>query len=720
MAPAATTTELTPTESKLGPTARKQIDSLFDWPSMDDMGRQDRIDACGWLDTPREPRFDNITKLMCTVFKVPISCVTLIAHDRVWAKSIVGPSGTEIPRFNAFCNYVCVPSKPEVLLTENAKIDARFTHNPFVKGKPAVLFYAGAPLVGAGGTRYGTLCVMDFVPRGFTAELYHLLINFAELAVQELENDTELLGNWTKQAIANARLENALHACISSSLDGVAFVDTRRAAWEMKYANMAFADACGQKVDELLGKGFWHVFKPIDGTKLNDITDTAAEAGSRTVLVESCETGAQLSITLHPASADRLAPGKAVGLPSWVPSENDPPGTKIGITTGGRGGPVEVAKRDKSKCVDVEKCFYFAVVQPLPLAPEVEASAGPAHTRHNERERSNTSSKTSTATGGSGSAVSSAKSKWSTSSSRSYGDFPLPPSLRGLQLGPLLGSGSFGKVYRGYWGEAIVAVKVVRCQSETTFDKAVQEGKAGMMMRHRNTVRTVKMGAEVQECYIKSVGSGPGQVDAVHILWILQEHCDRGTLADAVERGWMRTSPSIYSPPDMLTVYSTLKDIADGMAHVHDQGLIHCDLNGRNVLLSSSASDRRKFVAKVADFGLARVCNGELVEPGLFGTVTHIPPEQVRDQKLSRAGDVWAFGVTMWEVISGMRAHCGKTRNAILINTANGKGALTPPETAPQAFKDILAACMQENRRARPTFAKLGALLEHAIDECAW
>jgi GAF domain-containing protein len=42
----------------------------------------------------------------------------------------------------------------------------------------------------SGGTRYGSLCVIDTVPRSFTAELYRLLINFAELAVQELENDT--------------------------------------------------------------------------------------------------------------------------------------------------------------------------------------------------------------------------------------------------------------------------------------------------------------------------------------------------------------------------------------------------------------------------------------------------------------------------------------------------------------------------------------------------
>ena len=45
------------------------------------------------------------------------------------------------------------------------------------------------PLRSPGGTRYGTLCVSDYKPRSFTAEMYRMLINFAELVVQELEGD---------------------------------------------------------------------------------------------------------------------------------------------------------------------------------------------------------------------------------------------------------------------------------------------------------------------------------------------------------------------------------------------------------------------------------------------------------------------------------------------------------------------------------------------------
>lgn len=53
-------------------------------------GRDAQLRACKMIDTPPEPRFDAITKLMASVFKTPVSLLTLIVDDRVWFKSKVG------------------------------------------------------------------------------------------------------------------------------------------------------------------------------------------------------------------------------------------------------------------------------------------------------------------------------------------------------------------------------------------------------------------------------------------------------------------------------------------------------------------------------------------------------------------------------------------------------------------------------------------------------
>lgn len=76
-----------------------------------------------------------------------------------------------------------------MLVVEDALQDERFAENRYVKGAPHIRFYAGCPLVGSMGHRYGTLCILDFVPRHFTAEQYLTLCHFAELATRELERD---------------------------------------------------------------------------------------------------------------------------------------------------------------------------------------------------------------------------------------------------------------------------------------------------------------------------------------------------------------------------------------------------------------------------------------------------------------------------------------------------------------------------------------------------
>eukprot|EP00193_Tetraselmis_chui_P018235 CAMPEP_0177784726 /NCGR_PEP_ID=MMETSP0491_2-20121128/19887_1 /TAXON_ID=63592 /ORGANISM="Tetraselmis chuii, Strain PLY429" /LENGTH=683 /DNA_ID=CAMNT_0019305577 /DNA_START=145 /DNA_END=2196 /DNA_ORIENTATION=- len=671
------------------PAEPPHLESNYDWIVMEDGERVERLHAAGWLDTAAtEPRFAYITELMQGLFKVPICSVTLIGPNNVCLKAPLGLGDTvEVPRCYAMCNFVCVPPKPEVVVFENTRQDARLAHNPFVKGNPGLIFYAAAPLVGTGGTRYGTLCIYDYKPRSFTAEMYRMLINFAELVVQELEGDQALLERWTTDAIASARLNHKMQACISTATEGVAMMDTRRTAWELVYANAKFGAACGKAIDYLRGKGFWHMFQPIDGTKFTDITDTSAVAGSRIVRVESCTTGDEFSVALHPASTDRLAPCKATGMPSWVSSIHD---SKSEL-------------RDTDDSIDVEKCFYFAVVVPTTRRKRLRSDSDGGH-------------KESLKSSGAGSRPSrcSDKSALTQGSVSSYGDFTPPTALDGLHLGPLIGSGSFGKVYRGSWDGENVAVKVVRCLSEKVFQWSVNEGKLAMSVVHPNVVKTVQMGVDLAEYYYKE----GVELDAVHILWIVQEFCNRGTLVDAVERGCMRTSRHIHSPPDMMVVYRTLKDIAEGMAAVHAQGIIHCDLNGRNVMLTASDADSRGFVAKVADFGLARVCHGEQISPcKLLGTVSHIPPELFTRQILSAAGDVWAFGVTMWEMTSGFRAYCGRNNCTIKQIVTSGKGALEPAQSTPQAFKDILASCMRDDPMARPTFPELCVSLERAIEE---
>lgn len=78
------------------------------------------------------------------------------------------------------------------------------------------------------------------------------------------------------------------------------------------------------------------------------------------------------------------------------------------------------------------------------------------------------------------------------------------------------------------------------------------------------------------------------------------------------------------------------------------------DLSGGNVLLTSSNANTHGFTARVTDFGLARNLDVKArTSPGRYGTITHMAPETIREGELSIACDVYAWGVLLWEMITG-------------------------------------------------------------------
>ncbi|MGI4787710.1 MAG: PAS domain S-box protein [Janthinobacterium lividum] len=141
------------------------------------------------LDTPPEAAIDRIAALAARLFDMPLALVSFLSEDRQWHKACQGSHresfAREIPRDIAFCAYTILTS--EVLVVEDARLDPRFSGNPLVTGELGVCFYAGAPLIMADGTALGSLFLLDFQPRSFTAPQCQSLKDLAASVVSELE-----------------------------------------------------------------------------------------------------------------------------------------------------------------------------------------------------------------------------------------------------------------------------------------------------------------------------------------------------------------------------------------------------------------------------------------------------------------------------------------------------------------------------------------------------
>lgn len=118
------------------------------------------------LDTPNESEFDDIVKVASHICNVPISLITLIDSNRQWFKANIGLNIEETSREISFCGHAIL--QDQLFEVPDASKDSRFFDNPLVIEDPSIRFYAGFPLIANTGSRIGTLCVIDRVPRKLT------------------------------------------------------------------------------------------------------------------------------------------------------------------------------------------------------------------------------------------------------------------------------------------------------------------------------------------------------------------------------------------------------------------------------------------------------------------------------------------------------------------------------------------------------------------------
>ncbi|GIM16411.1 hypothetical protein Vretimale_19015 [Volvox reticuliferus] len=217
------------------------------------------------------------------------------------------------------------------------------------------------------------------------------------------------------------------------------------------------------------------------------------------------------------------------------------------------------------------------------------------------------------------------------------------------------------------------------------------------------------LGGRAVDCMdiLKQLGAAPGK----YVVQIVCEWCDEGTLLSAIRRGVFRTqSPGPGVPGRSRTwalraLLRTAREIAQGMCHLHSLGIIHGDLKPGNVLLKSSRVDSRGFVAKVADFGLSRVCSQqeEFVATTDWGTVPYMAGEYL-DNRLCKSSDVYSFGVLLWQMYTGKVPFVGHLDAQVAVGVMMGNLQLEWPTNMPGPLMQLGQACCRHEPDQRPTF----------------
>jgi len=174
------------------------------------------------LDTGREARFDDLTKLAANICEAPVSLVSLVDTHRLFFKSAHGMEVREVPYPDFFCGHAI--RQRDVLEVADATRDPRFSEHPLVVDPPRVRSYAGAPLVTPQDYALGTLCVVDFVPRKFDSRQMETLRILARQVMCQLELNLEAMRDPLTGLYNRRQLEGGLHREILRARRGGASV----------------------------------------------------------------------------------------------------------------------------------------------------------------------------------------------------------------------------------------------------------------------------------------------------------------------------------------------------------------------------------------------------------------------------------------------------------------------------------------------------------------
>jgi serine/threonine-protein kinase len=271
-----------------------------------------------------------------------------------------------------------------------------------------------------------------------------------------------------------------------------------------------------------------------------------------------------------------------------------------------------------------------------------------------------------------------------------------PPRLsQGDRVGPYevtgaLGAGGMGEVYRA---------RDTRLGRDVAL-KVLPAALAADAERLARFTREAQVLASLNDAGIAAIF---GLEESGDTKALVLELVEGPTLAERIAQG----------PIPLDEALETAAAIATALDAAHEHGIVHRDLKPANVKI------RPDGVVKVLDFGLAKALDAssgfgvdiaqsptltaQATRTGIIlGTAAYMAPEQAKGKAVDRRADIWAFGVVLFEMLTGKRLFDGETPSEVLAAVILKEPDLTPlPDTTPPHVRHLLARCLERDPKKR-------------------
>ena len=276
------------------------------------------------------------------------------------------------------------------------------------------------------------------------------------------------------------------------------------------------------------------------------------------------------------------------------------------------------------------------------------------------------------------------------------------PLSVGQSFGPryqilrVLGVGGMGAVYQAWDAElgVAVALKVIRTAHRTVSPELEKRFKNELLLArqvtHKSVVRIHDLGA----------------IDG--IKYITMPYIQGDDLAAVLRQEGKQT---------VGTTLGIARDVAHGLRAAHDAGVVHRDLKPANVMVKAGAERH----AVIMDFGISTSADSG-AESGVIGTMEYMAPEQAKGASVDARADIYAFGLILYELLTGPRARHGATpQDRIEAMQQRFAEGLTPLRTVdpsiPEPVEALVMRCLETDPAARfQTMADICGVLGHMDD----
>ena len=269
------------------------------------------------------------------------------------------------------------------------------------------------------------------------------------------------------------------------------------------------------------------------------------------------------------------------------------------------------------------------------------------------------------------------------------------PTLR-LDLGAVLGgryeilselgSGGMGVVYkvRDRQLDQIIALKTIRSdglRDSEMLETLKSEIRLSRQITHRNVVRIYDLGEIAGLPFISME-----YVRGMTLKYLLQK------------RGRVPVSAGLR----------VMRQVCTALQVAHEQGILHRDVKPDNVMLEPTGN------AKLMDFGIAsqiKITDGNAKDAVIVGTPAYAPPEQLKGNRVDERADLYACGVLMYRMFTGMLPFDDRHLDKMIDKKtkADYRAAITVIQDLPASLDSVINSCLKVDRNDRPRSA--GVLL---------